>query len=331
MLLDPFKDGYSLVEMTQAINILPNMYGRTNELGLFKFKGLTNAAAMIEMRDGVLTLVPTTPWGGPAPKNVTAKRRIKTFTIPHMPLEDSVAASEVIGVRAFGTDSVVETIDGRVSDKLQEIKNKFDITMEFRRMGALKGIVLDADATTVIENYFDAFNVTQKVINFALTTDTTDVRGKTMDVARWIEDHLLGEIMQRVHVLASPGFFDLFVKHANVEKAFANYAEAAQRIGGDLRKGFTFGSITVEEYRGQVGAYKFIDDGEAIAFPVGTQDTFTSFGAPADFAETVNTTAQQFYARQQNKDFNRGVDIHAQTNVLPLCNRPAVLVRLQSA
>jgi hypothetical protein len=328
MLLDPFKDGYSMVEMTQSINILPNMYGRTNELGLFKFKGLTNAAAMIEMRDGVLTLVPTTPWGGPAPKNVSGKRRVKTFTVPHMPLEDSVAAADVIGVRAFGTDSVLETIDGKVTDKLQEMKNKFDITMEWRRMGALKGIVLDADGTTVIENYFDAFGVTQKVIDFALDVDATDVRGKTLDVARWIEDHLLGEIMQRVHVLASPEYYDLFVKHPNVEKAFAGYSEAAQRLGGDMRKGFTFGAITIEEYRGQVGATRFIDAGEAIAFPVGTQDTFTNYGAPADFAETVNTTAVQFYARQQNKDFNRGVDIHAQTNVLPLCSRPAVLVKL---
>lgn len=330
MLVDPFKDGYSMVELTQAINILPNMYGRTNELGLFKFKGLTNAAAMIELRDGVLTLVPTTPWGGPAPKNVTAKRRIKTFTIPHMPLEDSVAAADVIGVRAFGTDSTLETIDGKVSDKLQEIKNKFDITMEYRRMSALKGVVLDADGS-VLENYYDAFGITQKAIDCQFSVDTTDVRGMTMNVARWIEDHLLGEIMQRVHVLSSPEYFDIFVKHPTVVKAFAGYAEASQRIGGDLRKGFTFGSLTIEEYRGQVGSTRFIAAGEAIAFPVGTQDTFTNFGAPADFAETVNTVAQQFYARQQNKDFNRGVDIHAQSNVLPLCNRPAVLVRLTAS
>ena len=42
----------------------------------------------------------------------------------------------------------------------------------------------------------------------------------------------------------------------------------------------------------------------------------------------VNTVALPYYARQQNKDFNRGIDLHTQANILPLVNRPSMLVEI---
>ncbi len=328
---NPFTDGFSLTELSQAINVLPNSYGRVNELGLFKFRPQTNTTVTVEMNNGVLTLVQSTPWGGVAPKNTNGKRVVKSFNIPHTPLEDTVLASEVMGIRAFGSASVTETVNGRVNDKLQTMKNKIDQTMEWRKVGALKGLVLDADGTTVIEDYFAAFGVTKKAVSFALGTAGTDVRAKCMEVVRHIEDNLMGETMQRVHVLVSPEFFDALVSHARVKEAFANYSEAAQRIGGDMRKGFSFGGLTFEEYRGVVDSKRFIDSGKGHAFPIGTFETFSTFTAPADFVETVNTLALPYYARQQNKDFNRGIDLHVQANQLPMVSRPATIVELTAA
>jgi hypothetical protein len=244
-----------------------------------------------------------------------------------MPLEDTVAAADVIGIRAFGTEDTFETVVDRVNMKLQAMKNKFDITMEWRKITALKGIALDADGS-VIEDYFAAFGVTKKTVTFPFSVATTDVRKLCMDVVRWIEDNLLGETMQRVHCLVSPEFFDALVAHPKVKEAFANYSEAAQRIGGDMRKGFSFGGVTFEEYRGIVGTQRFIDAGKGHAFPIGTTETFSNFGAPADFIETVNTLALPYYARQETKDFNRGIDLHAQSNFLPLVTRPATIVEL---
>lgn len=328
MLLDPFKDGFTLTELTQAINVLPNMYGRVNELGLFRPRPLTQPSAMIEFRDGVLTLVPTTPWGGVAPKSNSGKRRMMSFAIPHTPLEDTVLATDVMGVRSFGTDNALETISSKVNDKLQNMKNKIDQTMEWRKMGALKGVVLDADGTTVLQDYFATFGITKKTINFQLNVPTTDVRAKCLEVSRWIEDHLNGETLTKVGTLVSAEFFDELVSHPNVEKAYLNYAEAAQRVGGDLRKGFSFGGLVFEEYRGSVNGQRFIDAGEGHAFPIGTFETFSNYLAPADFMETVNTMALPYYSRQQNKDFNRGIDLHVQANQLPLVARPSTLIEL---
>lgn len=329
MLFDPFKEGYSLKQLTQAINVLPNMYSRTTQLGLFQWRPATSNLISIEMREGVLALVPTTPWGGVAPKSKPGKRNVRSFMVPHMPLEDVVLAAEVMGVRAFGTDNQAEAVNTKVNDKLQVMKNKIDMTLEWRRFNALKGFVLDADGS-IIEDYFAAFGVTKKVISLGLGNANTDVRAKCMEVLRHIEDNAQGALVSGVRAMVSPELFDALTGHAKVQAVYQGWAEAVNKLGGDIRSGFVFGGITFEEYRATVDGQRFIDEGKGHAFPMGTTDLFSDFGAPADFNETVNTLALPYYARQQNKDFNRGIDLHAQSNILPLVNRPSMLVELKA-
>ncbi len=327
MMIDPFKDGFTLTQLSQAINVLPNMYSRVASLNLFKWRPQSGKTASIEMRNGVLRLVPTTPWGGVPPKNQSGRSNIRSFNIPHMPIEDTVHAADVIGVRQFGTDGTLTAIAQRVNDKLQEMKNKIDQTMEWRMLGALRGVVLDYDGS-VIEDYFTAFGITKKSIDFALDDPDTDVRAKCVEVLRWQEDHLQGEVMSGSRALVSPEFFDALITHPKVTAVYQGWAEAANKLGGDLRKGFTFGGVTFEEYRAVVDGQRFIAAGAGHAFPLGTSETFSNYGAPADFVETVNTIALPYYARQQNKDFNRGIDLHAQSNILPMVTRPATIVEL---
>jgi hypothetical protein len=104
-----------------------------------------------------------------------------------------------------------------------------------------------------------------------------------------------------------------------------------------VRNGFAFGSIVFEEYVGKASyldgagisqTRDFIAEGEAHAFPLGTVDTFATYFAPADFNETVNTLGQLLYAKQEPRKFDRGTDLHTQSNPLPMCHRPAMLVKL---
>jgi len=73
------------------------------------------------------------------------------------------------------------------------------------------------------------------------------------------------------------------------------------------------------------------EGGEAHAFPLGTVDTFSTYYAPADFNETANTLGQALYAKQEPRKFERGTDLHTQSNPLPMCHRPGVLVKLTMA
>ena len=63
---NPFDaGGYSLAEMTQAFNILPNLYTRLGQIDLFRFEGVTQRSVIIEQYDGVLNLLPSVPLGAP--------------------------------------------------------------------------------------------------------------------------------------------------------------------------------------------------------------------------------------------------------------------------
>lgn len=331
MFVDPLRDGYSMTELTEAINIVPNRYGRVTQLGLFRTKGVSQPTFTIEQKEGTLRLIKTAAWGTTPIKSQVKGRTTKAFAIPHTPTEDHVSAAEIMGVRKFGSENELENANDRVLEKLEVMRGNLEQTMDWRQMSALKGIVLDADGTTVLENYFTAFGVTPPVINFQLSTATTDVRKKVLDLKRHIEDNLLGERMTSVHALVSADFFDALTKHANVEKAYANYQEAKQRLGGDNRIGFEFCGVMFEEYRAYVDGQRFIASGEAHAFPLGTTNLFSNYCAPADFMETVNTIGLEYYARQRNTDFNRGVDLHAQANQMPFVNRPALVPKLLAA
>lgn len=317
---------FTVEELSMAMSQLPTIYGRVGQLGLFVNRPQVLTTVQIESRGDTLSLVPTTPWGGPAPKNQLGKRKLRTFGIPHRPLEDVVKAAEVMGVRAFGTQNTLETVNNRILEKLQNMKNKHDITLEYSRMSALKGILVDADGA-VLENYFTSFDVTEQTLDFDLDDVNTDVRAKCVEITRLIEDGLEGETMTGVHGLVSPEFFDAFISHKQVKETYLNWAESARVNGGDLRKGFTFGGLTIEEYRGRVGATRFIAAGEAHFFPLGTQESFATWLAPADFNDTVNTLALPYYARMEGADFNRGTNLHTQANHLPMVMRPKVLVR----
>lgn len=327
-------NAFSLTEVSAAINIVPNRYGRLQELNLMPVRGVVQRDIAVEEKNGSLALIPTEQYGGPGVVGKVGKRKVRTFRIPKLVYDEYVSPQEVQGVRAFGGNGQ-QALAALLNDKLETARSKHDITLEHLRMGALKGTIVDADGSTIY-NLYTEFGIVQKTVDFALGTTTTKVAEKCREVLRHIEDNLLGEVMQRVHVLVSPEFYDKLIGHSKVEAAYANWTAAAERLGGDLRSGFTFGGLTFEEYRGQStdtsgSAVRFIAANDGHAFPVGTSQTFSTYVGPADFNETVGSLGQVYYAKVQPAEFDRGYKVHTQSNPLPMCLRPAVCVRVYSS
>ena len=163
------------------------------------------------------------------------------------------------------------------------------------------------------------------------------------EVTGYMEDNLLGETMTGVHALASPEWMAKFTAHKSVKDSFMYFASPQNPNRDSLRKGFAFKGIDFEEYRG-AGSYiqeegthgsdRFIPAGEVRFFPKGTSDTFVNYWAPPDFWGSVNTTpeivspdSEVFVAPLEPKKFGKGMDIHTESNPLPLVKRPALLVR----
>jgi hypothetical protein len=332
-MLNPFDNtAFSMTALTTAINLLPNNYDRLATMGLFPDKPQRFRQVAIEERNGVLTLLPTQPVGSPGTVGVRGKRKLRSFAIPHIPHDDTVLPEEVQGIRAFGLESEVETIAGVMADHLQTMRNKHAITLEYLRFGALKGEILDADGS-VLYNLYNEFGITPPTpVKFKFSDANANIKKTCLDVLRRIEDNLKGERSTGVHCFVGEDFFDALTSHPNVKEAYNRWQDG-QALRSDMRTAFPFAGITFEEHRGRAWTgdkveRRFINVSEGHCFPLGTLDTFATYYAPADFNETANTLAQPLYAKQEPRRFDRGTDLHTQSNPLPICHRPAVLVKV---
>src|SRR5690606_26204575 len=97
--------------------------------------------------------------------------------------------------------------------------------------------------------------------------------------------------------------------------------------GQKVYGGFEFGGIVFENYRGSIGGTPFIGANDCRMFPVGVPDLFATAYAPANYIETVNTTGRPMYAKITPAPKGTHVDIDVQSNPLPYCTRPKVLMQ----
>ncbi len=327
-MLDIFKsDAFSTLTLTDDINKMPHVPGRIGRTGIFNERGVPTTQVMIEEKDGFLTLIPNTQRGGPATQYTKQGRAARSFLLPHLPLEDRILASEIQDVRQFGSDNQMESVQSVVNDRMTELAHSHDATVEYGRIGAIKGVILDADGTTVIYNLFNEFEVSQTVVSFELDVVTTKVRNICLDIKRTIAKALGVEMITAVRAFCGANFFQGLISHDNVAGAYERW-QNGEMLRNDPRAGFPFGEIIFEEYVGQVGTVDFIHPDEAHFVPIGVNGLFRTYFGPGDFLETVNTIGLPRYAKvAPDEKLNRFVDVHTQSNPLSMCLRPDILVK----
>lgn len=325
-------DGFGLVALTEAVNKMPFIPGRIGSMRIFTEKGVSTTSVGIEEKSGSLSLVQTSPRGAPAEQNTAGKRTLRTLRVPHIEVEDKILADEVQNVRAFGSESAAQGVQSVVNDRMAEMSANLDATLENLRVGAIKGIVTDADGSTLY-NLFTEFGLSQyNEIDFDLD-NATPVSGamkkKCNEVKREIAKQLGSAPYTGVHALCGDAFWDDLVTHPEVMDAYHRQQESAfLRQGGLAYEQFTYGGITWENYQGYIGATPYIGTDKVHLFPVGVPGLFQMYFAPADFVETVNTIGLPKYAKMaQDAEYGRFVKIMVQSNPLPICTRPAVLLK----
>ena len=83
VIVNPFDaGGFTLAEMSAAIQMLPNPYGRVGQLGLFAPEPISQRNVTIESIEGELRLLPAVAPGAPATVGTTDKRSVRSFAVP---------------------------------------------------------------------------------------------------------------------------------------------------------------------------------------------------------------------------------------------------------
>lgn len=322
------EDLFTLASLTDAINLLPRAPSLIGSSGLFVESGVSTTSVVVECKNGQLSLVPAVGRNDDPTPIKGSKRSRRPFEVPHLPTSGQVLPTELQGLAGFGEETTVESQAAVINDRLQEMRDRLETTREYHRMGAISGKILDSDGSVLIDLY-DEFGVTSKKVTTALATEGTDVRGKLMDAKRHAEKQLPGMIITGWRAYCAEDYLDALVRHPNVEKAYAHYQEASDRLGGDVRKGFVYGGVEHIECNTAVGDKRFIPLGKARLVPV-VRGLFKLYNAPANYNETVNTLGKPFYAKSEPRKMGKGWDLEAQANPLAICLAPGALVELEA-
>lgn len=324
-------DPFSLESLTAAVNAEPYRPGQIGASGLFEEDSVTTTIVSVELRDGKLALVEPTARGGPGETTDDENRRKIPFEVSHYQRDDSIAADEVQNVREFGTESSLETIEGRVNRKAQRHARDLTMTLEHQRIGGIKGNVTSKSGKVLIDLY-NAFGIAvPAAVSLELDSDATKVPALFQDVVYSVEDSL-DEQYTGIRVYTGRDFHKALWMHPTVRETFV-INTGAVLLKNEVPDVFTFGGATWERYKtgakatADLGA-PYIAANEGRLVVEGVPDLFITRFAPADYNETVNTLGLPFYSRAIEKRNGKGYDLEVQMNAISLCTRPQVLRKL---
>lgn len=338
-MLNIFGDSaFSVASLTDAINNIPFVPGRCGQVIEWNEQGITTTTVMIEQIDGVLKILNPSPRGGPGDTKAKDKRVLRSLVVPHYQHDDGFNADEVQGIRQFGSETDVQAVQSLVNQRqANAVSLVMDPTLELQRLGAVKGIILNADGSTLY-NLFTEFGVSQSAtidFNLDATTDTGAIRGVCADAIDTIADNLGGVQFGGVWAFAGKNFYKSLIANIEVRNTYKNQPMANvlrdgyvdPNTGNKIYGAFEYGGIVFESYRGKNGSTPFVGDDEVRVFPVGVPGLFRTVYAPADYMETVNTVGLPRYSRQYPSANGKRIELESQMNALSYCTRPTVLLQ----
>ena len=323
---------FGCTEMTAAVNKLPARPFFFKPL--FEVKGVKTTTVSLDIRQGRIVLIGDSE-RNTAPESLAgrgAKREWKHLSCAHLAQSDTLAPEDLQDVRAFGSTEPI-SVAAVYNDKMQQLKDNLAATMEFHRLGAIKGVVLDADGTTVLHDIFNTFGATKKTLDISFpktaADDANPILTSILKAKRHVEAAMGGTPFDHIECIIGSDAYDMLTSHKLVREYFERWLSNRENFGNnDYRKrGFPYGGLTFVERSDVVGGQTMVAAKKGHVYPVGP-GIFKQYHAPADWMETVNTIGLEYYARMDEKPKGRGFDLEVQSNPLTLCTYPEALVEL---
>ncbi|MFH1557425.1 MAG: major capsid protein [Pseudomonadota bacterium] len=334
--MDVFKqDLFSATSLTAAVDKIGYVPGVLGSIpGLFQPVPVRTTSVFVEERGDGPLLINTSPRGAPPDPRQKEKRKGRSFDTVRLARNSKIQASELQNIRAFGSETELKQVQTEIARRQLLIRNDLELTLENMRLGAIQGLVTDADGSVLFDWATEFGQAIPVEIDFDLdnaTPATGAVRKKCTAVVRSIMTNLMGMGGASVSIvgLCGDAFWDDLTGHPEVEKTFLNTQAAA-----DLRNGFgapyqqfNYGNITWINYRGSDDGAVSIGTDKVKFFPVNA-GIFQIAYAPAETFDFVNTPGAQVYSWiVLDKDRNAWADVEVYSYPLPVCVAPSALHR----
>lgn len=348
LLSDLFSpERFDFMTLTAQLNNVPFVPSLLGAMGLYAVDGVSTTDIAIEERNGTLSVIQTSEWGAPLPQLTAPKRNLRKAPVSHFGKEATIGVGEVqnaLSQSALSGQPQLETIEGLVADRMDGpfgLRAQTELTHEHHRLGGISGVVLDADGTSELYNWFDFFGISPLAdaeIDFdAMTADDAffELQCTAIIRAALRECEDLPVTAARPVALCGDNFYDRVYSNKEVvawRKTAGTGLGAAWLPGGQAFRSIDYGGISWVNYRGMKSGAVGVDANEARFFLHGVPGLFQMLFGPPDILGKTNMKGLPIFGfMPPSRQTERMAVIEAQSNPLTFCSRPRSLRTLTIA
>lgn len=335
---------FTAVSLTGQVNKVPYTPHLLGSIpGLFEADGIRTTDLDLTESNGQITIIGTTPRGAPAEQKGNPKRVARKVGTVRLARERHVSADEVQNVLASQTVPGMEqfqTAEALIAERFEGpegLRVEMELTHEFHRLGAVKGIVYDADGVTELYNWYSFFGISA-LADFSVNFGSLSADGAGFEMAlAGVKRECLKELNgfattnMKLMVLCGDNYFDKVYSNKEVKAARKN--RDAGRDNDSFVRNFAYDSIeygnfTFVNYRGNDSGSVGIHTDEGRLVPVGVPGLFPVRFAPPDVLGFSNTKGLPVYALMRpEKQTSSHATVEAQSNLVTICRAPRALRR----
>ncbi|UNF44117.1 major capsid protein [Bartonella krasnovii] len=347
-------DAFSAVTMMKAIENYEFQPGLISSLNLFEPVETSTTVVGIERRDNTLSLIKTSERGAPLVEGDREGRNLRFFKTTRIAKSDTVKSEEIQNRREFGTEDQLETAMKYIARKQKKLISEIELTWENMQLGAVQGVVLDADGSVIVDWYKEWEITPQKPIDFKLNVETTNVADHVDQVIMRMIEASKGAFSDRSRIIGLCGneFFSKLKNHKTVRETYLNTALAqtlnsaggvatSSAIGSGSFGSFDFAGATFINYRSvhnynvsaKAGTNRAIGikPNECQYFPINAPSVFQKTFAPAETENFSHTIGKSLYnILIPDTDHNTWAKLVVYSYPLYICTRPEMLFKAVS-
>ena len=325
-------DAFSVTTMTDAINETESAPDRLEKLNLFRPNPVRTESIVIERSEHSLSLVRTSGRGEDPEVRGRDPRNLKRLNSVRLALSNRIKASEFQFIRQLGTTEAIAAVQKEFAKELLILKEDIRATHEHMRLGALQGLLVDADGS-VHYDYFDEFKIEEnEPIEFDLVS-LKDGELKaliTQTLVRPMKRAAKGARYSEIRAVCGDNFWDNLIKSPEVRETYKVQMDGHTLRGKGTDFELHYADVIWENYVGT-------DDNKTVAlkpdevrfFPAGERsNVFEVAWSPGESFDDIGSDGMPFYVMQlMDHDRRFHVDLEIYSYPLFYPRRPKMLFK----
>lgn len=340
-------NGNRLIDWTDEIKNVDSQFGFIKNSGLFNLKATSQDAIQFEKSDYQITLLSERSRRERDTQKLSPREsEVFALALPYFKVSDYITREDIQGYVQRGTDMTPETASNVRMDKIEIMRQSYDMTCEYMQLQAVKGLSITPSGR-VVADMFDLFGIAQESITWTLSDPDFDV----IKACRALKTKLTkalrtGGTIRAVEVMVGQDFFDALIAHpqvVNVHLQMAQPERAYYLDGGatyeqyGVSNVFVFQGIrfmtydatfNVTQSNGTVVVEDAIAAGEGHTMIRGINDLFRGHYGNSNKLSGANQLGSEVYLFEWDMPKDEGIEMEMEFSHLYYPTQPQTLKKL---